>query len=271
MSILVGIAVDKGLIESVNDSISKYLPGLRVSGIEELTIESLLLMHSGIYFTGIKMPFHEASKIYFTNNCRRLIKKIRISDPVDSYFHYNDYHLLLLTLIIENVTGKSLIDFLWENLLEPLGWEFPLLLTIDSTKNKFPKMESGVVCRAIDLAKLGLMLLNDGKVNNKNIVSTQWIKASTAPNTMVIEKEYYRHYKEKPWGRMCFYKGLGYYKYLWWGNPIDAMTYDFYAMGILGQFLYVSPRKNTVIIRLGKRWGIHGWLPQILKEIADKL
>ena len=79
-----------------------------------------------------------------------------------------------------------------------------------------------------------------------------------------------RHYLHHHWWLYWFSRGNGYYKYLWWGNKTERGD-DYFAMGIRGQVMYVSPRKNAIALRLGKRWGIRDWWPRILKNLVDQL
>ncbi|PSL50139.1 hypothetical protein CLV51_1011483 [Chitinophaga niastensis] len=61
----------------------------------------------------------------------------------------------------------------------------------------------------------------------------------------------------------------GYYKYLWWGYKTDTHNFDYFALGVKEQLIYICPRKQAVIVCFGKRWGKIDWWPKLLKQIAD--
>ncbi|WKY46578.1 serine hydrolase [Eubacteriaceae bacterium ES3] len=266
-SALIGIAIDQGLIKSVDDPIKKYLPEIKDEKTGSLTIRNLLLMQSGITFKEGVEPWTDDVKQYFSTDIKKRVLNLKTSDPVGEYFHYNDYYLQFLTMILERVSNKKAGVLLQEKIWTELGMEYPALMVVDSQKCNFEKMESGLCATAIDLAKFGRLYLNDGLWNDKSILSDRWIKESVVSDS-IKAKSYYKYYQDKPWGRW-FDTGKGYYKYLWWGYRADEETDDYFAMGILGQFIYISPRKKTIVVRLGKQWGISGWWPTIIKELID--
>jgi len=269
-SALIGIAIDEGLIGCINDPIEKYIPEIKDSKTKALTIQNLLLMHSGIGYKEGFAPWTDDIKQYFSTDIRKRVLNLKTKDPVGQFFHYNDYHLQILGMIIERVTKKSVSDYFEEKIWKVLGTEYPALWVLDSSKTSLEKMESGLCARAIDLAKFGQLYLNNGQWQGQKIISEKWIKESTSFENINNPKEYFKYYQNKPWGRW-FNSGKAYYKYLWWGYQIDADVSDFFAMGIQGQFIYVCPRKNALVVRLGKKWGVSGWWPSMIKEIIDKI
>ncbi len=129
-------------------------------------------------------------------------------------------------------------------------------------------MESGLCARAIDLAKFGRLFLNKGNWEGKQIISQKWVNESTSADNTNNSPGFFKHYNKHPWG-LWFNSGKAYYKYLWWGYKIDDQKYDYFAMGTGGQIIYISPRKNSIAVRLGNEWGIKGWWPTIIKEMID--
>ncbi|MBP2652262.1 MAG: hypothetical protein H6Q74_3087 [Firmicutes bacterium] len=268
LSAIIGIAIKKKYIQSVDDELIKYIPELN-SSLSEIKISNLLKMDSGIGFKEGIYPWSNEAQIYFTPNCRKLALNAKIRDEIAAFFHYNNYHPLLLSIILERVIPNSLANFFEEELWKPIGAEFSALLTTD-TLNGLEKMESGLNARAIDIAKLGLLFLHKGNLNGKQIIDEQWIEQSTAIQGAHFSKQDFRYYEKHPWSKW-FSTGHAYYKYLWWGYKVDSINCDYFAMGILGQFIYVSPRKDTVIVRLGHEWGIKDWWPTIIKNFIDNL
>lgn len=266
-SALIGIAIQEGIIKNINDPITKHIPELKDS-FNQITIANLLNMQSGIKFKEGYFPWKDEVKTYFHPDCRTLLSNISIEDKIGDFFHYNDYHPLLLSLLLERTLNISINEFLEENIWKPLGMEYPACLTIDNVENGFIKLESGLSCTPIDLAKFGRLYLNYGTWNGKQIIDKKWILDSTEINSLNQPKDYFKYYNKHPWGKW-FLTGKGYYNRFWWGYKINETEYDYFAMGVLGQILYISPRKNTIVIRLGKEWGINGWWPTVIKDFID--
>lgn len=269
-SALIGVAIDEGHIASIDDPIKQYLPELKYKEVGTLTLKNLLKMDSGIGYTEGDFPWTDDCKQYFALDTRKLILNLKVKDKTADFFHYNDYHLHLLSLILERVTKKSTSTYFEEKIWRRIGTEFPAQIMIDSQKCGFEKMASGLCARAIDLAKFGRLYLNNGLLNGQRVLSEKWIKESTNNEDVNDSKEFFRYYNDKPWGKW-FNSGKAFYKYLWWGYKISEEMNDYFAMGILGQFIYISPRKNAIAIRLGKDWGISGWWPSIIKELIDQV
>lgn len=265
ISALVGIAIDSGYIKSVEDFVSYYLPELKLKNIK---IKHLLQMDAGIKFKEGHFPWRDEAKVYLYPNARELALTI-VEETKGTFFHYNDYHLLLLGLILERTTGKSVTDFFYEKIWSPLGMEFPGYMIVDSEKNSFEKIESGLVMTAVDLAKFGSLYLKNGEWEGKRIINQDWIEESVSPNNVPSNREHFRYYHKHPWGKMWFNQNKAYYKYLWWGHLINKTTNDYFALGALGQVLYVSPENNTLAIRLGRKWGVMDWWPTILYKLIN--
>lgn len=266
-SALIGIAIQEGIIKSIDDPINKYIPELKNS-FDKITIAHLLNMQSGIKFKEGYFLWKDEIKTYFCPDCRTLLSKIVIEDKIGDFFHYNEYHSLLLSLLLERTLNISVKEFLEEKLWQPLEMEYGACLTVDNIENRFVKLESGLSCTAVDLAKFGRLFLNYGNWNGKQIIDKKWITDSTGINSLNQVKDYFRYYTKHPWGKW-FSTGNGYYKRFWWGYKINEVEYDYFSMGVLGQILYISPRKNTIVIRLGKEWGINGWWPTVIKDFID--
>lgn len=270
MSALIGIALDHKWIESVDQPVSDFLPELKNRGFDQLTVRNLLNMESGIPFDEGRMPWSIQMRQYLTANARKDMLRLRVSEPVNSTFHYNDWHPNLLALIVETVSGKSLTECFETMLWKPIGAENPARLVLDSKLHQFPKMDSGLVACAYDLARFGQLYLNNGVIKGQRVLSESWIRASTAPPDHNPPPAYYSRYDGGPWGNWLKSEHA-YYRNMWWGYRVSQDAHDYFAMGVLGQFLYVCPRNNLILIRLGEDWGVQAWWPSILKSIADQI
>ena len=140
VSALVGIAIDEGLIQSVDDPIVKYLPELQDSGCNHITIKHLLRMSSGIQYTDCGWPWCDEPKTYFKLNLRELALSVKVEDRPGKVFHYDNYHPLLLGMILERVTHQSVSSYLQKKLWKPLGMETSGSWTLDSNADGFEKI-----------------------------------------------------------------------------------------------------------------------------------
>lgn len=173
----------------------------------------------------------------------------RIVGSPGETFHYNNYHPLLLGMILERVTGMSVTSFLQKNIWTPLGMEFGGSWSLD--EHGFEKMESGINARAIDFAKFGRLFLHEGAWEGAQVISRDWVLESTQADSPDDYASYYGNY-------FIFKDGMGYYNYLWWGIQQGEGSYDFFALGNHGQFIYISPQADQIILRFGESYGEFG-------------
>jgi CubicO group peptidase (beta-lactamase class C family) len=269
-SALIGIAINEGYIKNINDSITDFLPELkRATNASLITIKHLLLMNSGIHFNDKNLPWSESIKTYLHPNTRKFALNCQIGILAD-YFFYNDYHPILLGMVLERSTGKVVTEYFQKKIWNPMGSEFDAIFSCDSEKHMFEKPESGLNMTALDLLRFGLLFLNNGKSNNNQVIPESWIYESTSPILQQLQSRYY-YYRNRSWGNLFFNKPDNYYKYFWWGTKISEKHYDYFALGIRGQVLYISPRNNAIAIRLGKNWNVRDWWPRILRDYIDSI
>jgi CubicO group peptidase (beta-lactamase class C family) len=256
VSTLVGIAIDEGLIGSVDDRVTKYLPELaaRDPRFREISLRHLLTMSSGLrYQEGRFLSLGDDTYTYYGVDLRDVaLKRVRIAGPPGVAWEYNNYHPLLLGLVLERTTGTSVSNFMATRLWQPLGAEGDATWNLDSERSGFEKMESGLNARAVDYARFGLLLLHHGEWNGRRIVSGDWVRVATGANTTTDPAYYYG------------------YRYFWW---LDVERQGrFYAFGKYGQYVYVAPDADAVVVRFGRDWGVDNvtWLAAF-REIADQL
>jgi CubicO group peptidase (beta-lactamase class C family) len=247
-SALIGIAISEGLIGGVDDPVIKYIPELKGRGLDALTIRNLLKMDCGVSYHESEMYDifgyqSDDSKTYYTPDLRSLALTVKPSqEPIGSCFHYNNYHPLLEGMILERVTGMSVSQYLQEKIWKPLGMEYPATWSINQEGDGLEKMESGLNARAIDFAKFGRLYLNKGNWNGVQVIPEAWVVESTAPEPDDNRPQI---------GDVQLPKPDGYYQYHWWGTKREDGLYDFTAVGHLGQFIFVRPDKNLIIVRMG--------------------
>lgn len=264
-SALIGIAIQEGYIKSADEPITTYLPELaqRDSRFNKITIHDLLLMSSGLAYKEFRPLLFNSDDIltsYYPDQRKITLENTYIIELPGQHFQYNKYHPQFLGMILERATGMSVTTYLQTRIWDKLGMEFDGSWSIDSNNSDFEKMETGVNARAIDFAKFGVLFLNGGRWQGNQVISEAWVKESTQP---LLTQDYANYYPE--W--FTTLPGQGYYKYMWWGMTRDHGLYDFTAYGNKGQFIYVSPEKNLVIVRNGIEYGIptEEWLTWFYK------
>ena len=253
VSALVGIAIAEGRISSVDDPVTTYLPELRERDprFEQVTIRHLLTMASGLRYEEEGLPWNaDDTKTYYATDLRHLaLEGSSIEGAPGQYFEYNNYHPLLLGLVLERTTGSSVAQYLQEKLWKPLGMESDGSWSLDSEASGFEKMESGINGRAIDFAKFGSLYLSGGTWRGQQVVSRGWIEESTRAHVVTPS-------------------GSG-YGYFWWVGKDGHYA----ARGNHGQFIFVAPERGLVIVRFGTRFGIEGegeaWMG-VFEELAAR-
>jgi CubicO group peptidase (beta-lactamase class C family) len=277
VSALVGIAIDEGYIQSVEDPITLYLPELaeRDPRFGQITIHDLLMMAAGFEYQAFRPTIFNSDDMlttYYPDQRKAALEFTQILDPPEEYFLYNKYHPQLLGLILERTTGVSVTEFTQTRLWDPLGMEFGGSWSLDSEESGFEKMEAGVNARAIDFAKFGRLFLNDGNWNGEQLISSRWVGDSTQIHPSTHHDGYYAVD-----GQTLYSKLRGYYSYMWWGLLRGEDEYDFAARGDHGQFIYVAPGKNLIIVRNGPDWGFPGsdaqagtqWMQAFYQFVSD--
>jgi len=258
-SALVGIAIDEGHIKSVNEPTTNYIPELleKDKRFKSITIRDLLTMSSGIkYEEGGDLPWSEEAddtKTYYATDLRELaLENCQIEGKPGQYFEYNNYNPLLVGLILERATGMHVSRYLQEKLWKPMGMEAEGSWSLDSTSSGFEKMESGVNARARDFARFGMLFAKEGNWEGKQLISRAWVEESTRPDASTDPSLDYQ--------------------YFWWVDTPDGENH-FSARGNYGQYIYVSPEKDLVIVRLGKEEGEQGygyWI-DLFEDLSTKL
>jgi len=259
-SACIGIAIDEGFIESVNQSIFDYLPEhqhLNTDGKEKITIKHLLTMTSGLKWPEWSAPYSSLDNpeigIWFSEKdpLSFVLEKPLIGEP-GTYFNYCGGNMKVLGEILRYASNMSLDDFSNKYLFEPLG--------IDSA-NWTERFESGVINAAAgliltprDMAKVGVTFLNRGVWNGTQIISEQWVEKSTTPYPSNIRIDVPGEDS-----------GILGYSYSWWTKQY-SISNMYSAGGFGGQHIMVLPEVNTVVVFTGGNYVT--WKPpfKILEE-----
>ena len=263
VSLLIGKAIENGFIASVKEPIANYIKEFENKEIGNITIEDLLLMRSNIAYNEDKfLWFGDDTLTYWHSDLRKLaLSHTELTDSYNGKFHYNNYHPLLLGIILERSTGVSVSKFFERELWQKIGAEYDASWSLDSDKSGFEKMESGINFRAVDFIKIGSMLLHNGFWNGTQVISSDWLKFSTLSTFPINNSEYENSFLA---GR-----NIG-YKYMWYSTPSAQSGYDIIAWGKSDQIMYISPENDLVILRTGKTdGGVSDWVETLKGITAD--
>jgi CubicO group peptidase (beta-lactamase class C family) len=254
LSTLVGIAIEEGAIGGVDDPVTDYLPELaeRDERFGQITLRHLLTMSSGLRYDEHSgpLPWGDDISTYYGTDLRDVgLNDSQIVEDPGTAWLYNNYNPLLLGMVLERATGMPVAEYMSTRLWRPLGAEEDATWSLDSEHSGFEKMESGLNAAAVDYARFGLLFLHGGQWNDAQVVPMSWVDSATAGDAT---------------------DPAGFYQYFWW---VDEERSDrFYALGNLGQYIYVAPDAGVVIVRNGREWGTENdtWL-DTFRTIADEL
>lgn len=252
VSILIGIAIDKGFIDGVTQKVLDFFPEYKLKRnqeqLKELTIENFLTMA-----VPYKYKYEPYTKVFGSNNWgEKVLELIGGKEQIGEHFHYSTMGIQVLSNILAKATGMSLKEFAQEYLFTPLGIpEVPDAPVYDrESQARFYKTRNirgwakdpsgyyttgwGLSLTTEEFARIGILCLNKGLYDGKRIVSEKYIEE------MVTERE----------------KNYG---YMWWiygknekikilRKEYNSGKYDVYcANGVGGSLISVIPELNTVI------------------------
>ena len=236
--LLVGMAIDKGFINSVDDPIKKYLEPLVEnfpSDKEGILIKHLLSMSSGIQWEELISVSGYNNWVSSSNQVQYLLNTPMANQP-GTVFTYNSAALHLLSVIVTKATGMSTKQFAEQYLFGPLGitervWE--------TDHQGFYNGGAGLQISPHDMIKIGELILGRGEYKGKRIVASDWIDKSTQFKISVGNSQPYSSS----------------YGYCWWLGQTGNISYAF-ANGWGGQFIVVVPSLNLVVTATNQWSGV---------------
>ena len=234
-SLLLGVAIREGKIQSVNQPVGDFLPSFKEGEKAAVTLKDLLTMSSGTDWDESYLnPLSVTAELYYGTDAAKTALSVKMKNPPGKVHYYKSGDTQLLGLVIEKATGVSLSEYAAEKLWKPLGAVHPALWSVDHEKGAV-KAYCCFNTNARDFARIGQLMLQGGKWNGETIIDSSYFAQSITP-CMVKDRE----------GNPC-----DYYGYQWWIDPEHPEV--FYARGILGQYIIVIPSKKTIMVRLGKK------------------
>ena len=229
-STLAGAALSDGFIKSLDDKVSVYIPDLKGSAYDDVSVRQLLTMTSGVRWNEdygdpnsdvARFNNHkpEAGMDALVSYMRKLPRDV----PAGTRWLYSTGETNLVGILVSQATKKPLADYLAEKVWQPVGMEQPATWLLSKTGQEI----SGccIQASARDYARFGQFILDGAKVQGQSIVPDDWLAAATTSRTSIGQP------------------GRG-YGYQWW-------TYDsgsFAARGIFGQGIFIDPQRKIVIV-----------------------
>jgi CubicO group peptidase (beta-lactamase class C family) len=240
-STLIGAALQDGLIDSLDDPVTRYVPALRGGVYDSVSIRNVLEMASGVRW--------DETYTDPNSDCRKLtdaqmshqggaslayMKDLPRAAPPGSVWNYNSGETNVAGAVVEGATHLSLAAFLSQTLWSPLGMERDATWWTESPGG-MGMGGAGVGATLRDYGRFGLFVLSDGVIADRHTVPEGWFQEAGRPHRIG--------------GKSVDYG------YLWWPmpprDPIHAGAFE--ARGIFGQHLYINPSQKLVIVVLSAR------------------
>lgn len=229
-STLIGIAIDKGFIQSLNQTLGDFItPDLYPLDARKsaISIRNLLRMSSGIPWKEIGAESEYVTWVNSPNQVNYILDKEMTYTP-GTLFNYSDGNAHLVSVILTKATGMSSLEFAKEYLFRPLEMEY-YAWYVD--KQGFYYGGTTMDLTPKGMLKFGQMVLDKGVYNGRQIVSSSWIEQATASHI-------------QPDTAIAYQNGYGYF---WWLGTKNGHNF-YYANGYGGQFIVVIPDLETVIV-----------------------
>ncbi|MEN0000716.1 MAG: serine hydrolase [Pseudomonadota bacterium] len=230
-STLIGAAIQDGYIDSLDDMVSRYVPGLQGSAYDDVSIRQLLTMTSGVRWnedyldlTSDVAMFNETEPEGDEPALISYLKRLPRAHPPGTVFNYSTGETNLVGILVAEATGKTVSTYLSEKVWQPFGMQQDASWVVAKTGEEI----SGccIQAAALDYARIGQFMLEDGVANGERIVPEGWVADATRLQVAVP------------------YDPIRDYGYQWW--PMANGTYQ--AGGIFGQGIFVDPARELVIV-----------------------
>jgi CubicO group peptidase (beta-lactamase class C family) len=263
-SLLIGAAIAKGILPSIDIPVEKLLPGGRTLRDSGVSLRNLLNMTSGFALDNTRrfwpfgVPWTVYKLINFAPDLRALATAVRPAYRPGTHFIYDGRNTMLLGMALEGaIRGNHVATWLAQHLWQPIGAEFHASWSLDSRRCGFEKMSSGINACPIDLLKIGQLVLRGGVAESgERLLPASWIELATASTP----------------------HGVGWsegddlsYGLAWWVFSGPDVPLDVFAEGIFGQVLLVSRSNGIVVLRTGDgEGGVPSW-PRLLRALANAI
>ena len=246
---LIGISLDRGEIDSLDDPVSKYVESYLTPEKENITIRQILNMTSGLEF-----PSHEHEMMFLEADHVKYAEKVGVENPPGEVFQYNNVNSMMIGEILKGATGKTAKVLLDERIFSQIGlenytaWE-------DSAGNTMTYCCLDMSAR--DYSKFGLLFNRDGRWKDKQIISKNYVDESL--------QLYWGATPDMGWSNSDT-RG---YSLQWWISKYDDDAKIYNTSGKFGQFIFIDKERDVVFTRITKyrpsegdvqKWGALGYL-----------
>lgn len=250
MALLIGVAIEDGIVGSIHDPVARYIPQWEDDPRGDITLNELLTMSSGLaQYKFTLNPFTDDFRWLYSGDSQAAVLRTPLANwNPGTKFDYNNINSELLGTVLENASGQRYTDYLEEKLWQHLGGDDARVWIDSEFGNAFTSC--CLMATARDWARIGLLMLNRGRINDQRVVTGGWIDRMVAPNSV---SDYY--------GLQVW---LGYEAEV---NPRAAAVPSYqrteaflapdvyYFSGRGAQRVYVVPSEELVIVRLGPALG----------------
>ncbi|MGI9330168.1 MAG: serine hydrolase domain-containing protein [Gammaproteobacteria bacterium] len=245
-AMMLGLAIEDGFIDSVDDPVARYLPEWADDPRGQISLKNLLVMSSGLaQYRFTLNPFAGDSSFRFLNSSDRnsVVLATSLAWEPGSRFDYNDVNAQIAGMIVERATGQTYADYFQGRLWGPMGGQYAEIWL--DREDGMAMTACCLLASALDWAKVGVMMKDNGQLNQQQIVPEQWLKDMLRPSEQ--------------------YPGYGYFTWLGKGldekaPPKESRGYQssenflsedlFLLLGYGGQRVYVSRQLDLVVVRL---------------------
>jgi CubicO group peptidase (beta-lactamase class C family) len=240
MSILTGIALDRGELKSVNQTLAEFLPPLVDSlpaDKSRITVRQLLTMTSGLQWHEMDGG-GEYGRWVKSPDMIQYVVDLPWAHVPGTTFLYNTGGSHLVSVVLTQATGAPTLDYARRYLFGPLG-----IARVDWWQDNRGYFTGGMglMLRPLDMVKLGELFLRDGLWGSTRVVSKAWVRESTAPFVSTNNAV--------PFGPQ--------YAYSWWVGRGQGRDF-YFANGYAGQFILISPALDLVVVATSA-WRGHTW------------
>lgn len=231
LSLLLGIAAEEGLLQGMEEPASKWIEPLgRATDerVHQITVGHLLTMTSGMEWADFDKPYRAMRQ---SEDWVAYSAGVPMLHDPGKVFCYNSGGSHLLSAILTQTTGESAMQYATARLFEPLAIRHAAW----SSNNGINEGGTGLHLASRDLAKLGLLCLRSGQLNDSSLVPSTWLEQTTRSHHKAL-----KHYEPRIYGE---YGGH------WWVDEGDQASGPFYfAYGHGGQYLIVAPKLDAVVV-----------------------
>ena len=226
---LIGISIDRGEINSLDDKVSDYVDYYNDER-SEITIRQILNMTSGLDF-----PKNEHESMFFRNDQIAYVKDVGVEKLPEQVFEYNNVNSMIVGEILKNATGISAEILLEDRIFKPIGID-KFTLWKDGSGN--PMTYCCIDMSARDYSRFGLLFSRKGKWHNEQIISENYVNETFTPY----------------WGQTPNWwtdENRGYSLH-WWISKYDDDAKIFNASGKFGQYIFVDHENDIIFTRITK-------------------